>query len=244
MISCAAIQAMVDSGMSAQALANVIMADNKEVMARMQRTRDCAAQRQRICRERRKLSRDVTSVTPVTVTIENKREFPVDLLSSAINDLSATRELKMETDLSKKERESARKKDLVEGQKPSRAVSGNRGCRLPADWMPSLVDQDEALHIGLTRQQIQVEGEKFRDYWHSRAGPGSTKIDWSATWRNWCRKANEDNRNGPKGPNGHGRANGHQVESASQYAFRIAAEVRERERAAGIGRPDDFFRGN
>jgi anti-sigma-K factor RskA len=30
-------------------------------------------------------------------------------------------------------------------------------------------------------------GEQFRDYWSAKAGSGSTKLDWQATWRNWVR---------------------------------------------------------
>ncbi len=31
----------------------------------------------------------------------------------------------------------------------------------------------------------------FCDYWISKTGAGATKRDWPATWRNWCRKAAE-----------------------------------------------------
>jgi hypothetical protein len=31
----------------------------------------------------------------------------------------------------------------------------------------------------------------FCDYWLSKTGAGATKRDWPATWRNWCRKAAE-----------------------------------------------------
>lgn len=29
--------------------------------------------------------------------------------------------------------------------------------------------------------------EKFRDYWRAKSGADARKLDWDATWRNWCR---------------------------------------------------------
>ena len=50
---------------------------------------------------------------------------------------------------------------------------------------------------------IDREIDKFTDYWHARAGKGSTKLDWNATFRNWIRReaekhqpTNNANRNG------------------------------------------------
>jgi hypothetical protein len=62
--------------------------------------------------------------------------------------------------------------------------------RLPDDWTLSKVDLDFARTL-LPEDRIVTEFERFRDYWHARAGPGAVKRDWSATWRNWCRKAAE-----------------------------------------------------
>ena len=41
-------------------------------------------------------------------------------------------------------------------------------------------------------EQVRTEAAKFADYWHAKAGRDAAKLDWSATWRNWCRKAIED----------------------------------------------------
>jgi len=35
---------------------------------------------------------------------------------------------------------------------------------------------------------------EFQDYWLSVSGQKGVKKDWLATWRNWCRKAEERNR--------------------------------------------------
>jgi hypothetical protein len=39
--------------------------------------------------------------------------------------------------------------------------------------------------------------DRFRDFWHAKPGQGGVKLDWTATWRNWCR---EDARRRPSAP--------------------------------------------
>jgi hypothetical protein len=36
---------------------------------------------------------------------------------------------------------------------------------------------------------VRRESEKFKDYWTAKAGREACKLDWEATWRNWCRNA-------------------------------------------------------
>lgn len=60
-----------------------------------------------------------------------------------------------------------------------------RATRLPPDWQPSQDDRTFALGLGLN---VQAVCASFRDYWHAKSGKDATKLDWSATWRNWCRK--------------------------------------------------------
>lgn len=113
-----------------------------------------------------------------------------------------------------------------------------RGTRLPDDWLPDIDDQSFAVSLGLTRERAQAEFEKFRDYWHARAGPGGVKLDWSATWRNWCRKAVESG-GGNGGSHGQRRGPG----TLAAVARQLADEARDLERAAGIGRAADAVRG-
>lgn len=65
-----------------------------------------------------------------------------------------------------------------------------RGSRLPDDWQPprDLRRQmaDECPGVDLDR-----ETRKFADYWAGVSGQRGTKLDWSATWRNWIRRAAE-----------------------------------------------------
>jgi hypothetical protein len=46
-------------------------------------------------------------------------------------------------------------------------------------------------HSFADRLGVVGEVDKFRDHWHSQPGQKGTKVDWSATWRNWCRRAAE-----------------------------------------------------
>ena len=36
---------------------------------------------------------------------------------------------------------------------------------------------------------MRLEAAKFADFWHAKAGKDAAKLDWCATWRNWCRNA-------------------------------------------------------
>jgi hypothetical protein len=68
-----------------------------------------------------------------------------------------------------------------------------RGSRLPPDWKPSTSEIAYAVDRGMRLEQVQVEAEKFRNYWIAKAGVNATKRDWSATWRNWIITAMERN---------------------------------------------------
>lgn len=59
-----------------------------------------------------------------------------------------------------------------------------RGSRLPPDF-----DLDFQFAVDQGIQNTLEEAHKFRDYWHSQPGQKGVKLDWQATWRNWCRNA-------------------------------------------------------
>lgn len=73
-----------------------------------------------------------------------------------------------------------------------REVKGprKRGTRLPDDWTPS-----DDLKRWTSEECPGLNGPataaKFRDYWHGVAGAKGLKLDWDATWRNWCRNEYE-----------------------------------------------------
>jgi hypothetical protein len=73
-------------------------------------------------------------------------------------------------------------------QQPSAASppeASPRGTRLPKGWAPSAVGFGLAVDLGLDPRRVL---ERFTDHWQSKAGSAARKIDWEATWRNWCRE--------------------------------------------------------
>lgn len=63
--------------------------------------------------------------------------------------------------------------------------------RLPADWqLPKDWSEWSEAELGMPPPVVQIEADKFRDYWHSRS-KDAAKLDWRATWRNWCRSAKQ-----------------------------------------------------
>lgn len=62
-----------------------------------------------------------------------------------------------------------------------------RGTRLPNPFEP---DFQFAVDQGI--QNTLEEAAKFRDYWSAQPGQKGVKLDWPATWRNWCRNAKKN----------------------------------------------------
>jgi len=77
-----------------------------------------------------------------------------------------------------------------EEEPPSQPSVGRspRGSRLAPDWRPS--PADEAFADGLMLN-VERTSANFRDFWHAKAGKDAVKLDWSATWRGWCRREAE-----------------------------------------------------
>lgn len=63
-----------------------------------------------------------------------------------------------------------------------------RGTRLPNPYplTDAMIDAGDAID---DRLALALEHDKFCDYWWAKAGRDATKLDWVATWRNWCRNA-------------------------------------------------------
>jgi hypothetical protein len=81
----------------------------------------------------------------------------------------------------------------------SKKKPASRGTRLDADWFLPVSWGQWAVSEGWAPDDLRIEADKFRDYWHSKAGPTAVKMDWQATWRNWIRAAAQ---NKPKHTNG------------------------------------------
>jgi len=81
---------------------------------------------------------------------------------------------------SQSESESDLKKEKV-------TPSQKKGSRLPSDWNPTEADLTFAASQNMTLEETKHEADQFRDFWISKPGAGGCKLDWSATWRTWCR---------------------------------------------------------
>ena len=66
-----------------------------------------------------------------------------------------------------------------------------RGSRLADDWVLPKHWGEWALaqFPAWSVQEIRTESDKFRDFWVAKSGKDAAKLDWEATWRNWCRNA-------------------------------------------------------
>lgn len=73
----------------------------------------------------------------------------------------------------------------------SPAAQPTRGTRLPADWqLPRAYGEWTLAEFPrLSAIQVRDEGHRFHDYWIAKSGKDAAKLDWFATWRNWCRNA-------------------------------------------------------
>ncbi len=69
------------------------------------------------------------------------------------------------------------------------AAATTRGTRLPPDWALPKPWGDWALaeYPQWTAEKVRREAAAFRDHWAAKSGKDATKLDWLATWRNWCR---------------------------------------------------------
>lgn len=86
--------------------------------------------------------------------------------------------------------------------------------RLPVPW--PLTDERRAVAVA-ERLEPERTHAKFCDYWHAASGAKARKLDWEATWRNWCR--NETDRN---------HSNGNGSVTKESYADRSKREFMER----------------
>ncbi len=70
-----------------------------------------------------------------------------------------------------------------------------RGCRLPPDFIPSEAARKAAIADAPTLD-LRREHARFVDYYVAAPGQRGVKLDWDATWRNWMRKAADQQPNG------------------------------------------------
>ena len=105
-----------------------------------------------------------------------------------------------------------------------------RGTFLPPDWSPTDADRQYASQdCHLPDHVIDEQAARFRDHWTAATGANARKRDWSATWRNWVRRAAERPywvANGAGNP-GYSRPRG-RMEDRPRGTFAVAAAVAAR----------------
>jgi uncharacterized protein YdaU (DUF1376 family) len=67
-------------------------------------------------------------------------------------------------------------------------ASATRGTRLPKDWALPKAWGMWALgkYPQWTADKVRDEALKFRNHWVGKTGKDATKLEWEATWQNWC----------------------------------------------------------
>jgi hypothetical protein len=72
----------------------------------------------------------------------------------------------------------------------SSKTTSRRGSRLTPEW--DLPDEwrtwARTNFPASNDDQVADQAAQFRDYWIAKPGAQACKLDWEATWRNWCRK--------------------------------------------------------
>ena len=110
-----------------------------------------------------------------------------------------------------------------EPEQPKRAPqprSAARGNRIAPNWAPTAIDYAFASGEGLTREEINREADRFRDYWTAKSGREACELDWSATWRNWVR-SDFRKRAGSGSGAGNASRNGSRTDAFDRLAERL-----------------------
>ncbi len=144
---------------------------------RAQREKTEAA-RQALAKRRAATSTGPSHTSPASVTDTNTDTETESVTEAAAEIVTASK------------RQGQGQREGEEDPSPPSVARPPRGCRLPADWRPSSEDDGFAANLGLSTATV---ADHFADYWRARPGQGGVKLDWSATWRNWCRKEAERN---------------------------------------------------
>jgi hypothetical protein len=79
---------------------------------------------------------------------------------------------------------------LLAAEQPQPKSEKQKAARLPKNWvLPKSWGQWTIDELGWDELSVRREAEKFRDFWIAKGGRDAAKLDWEATWRNWCRNA-------------------------------------------------------
>lgn len=76
------------------------------------------------------------------------------------------------------------KHDRASQAKQERGTRLNRDFVIPHDWIAYAVTAR-----GWDDADAREEASIFVNYWCAKAGADGVKVDWLATWQNWCRRS-------------------------------------------------------
>lgn len=80
--------------------------------------------------------------------------------------------------------------EAITALKPQRQPRQPRGSRLAGEWtLPADWREWARTNCFASDDEITRQADTFHDFWISKPGAQACKLDWEATWRNWCRKA-------------------------------------------------------
>jgi hypothetical protein len=193
-ISIAGLRALVATGATAEMLVAYVEAQQAEEIERIEERRRKDRERKRNSKEssgkRRAPRKDVENAESKLALAASDYPRAQQLVSEAaaspVNEAIAA-----------EQKEKSSPVPPPKEKTPTRVIGAREANRLPDDWQP--MDDDLALARSLLPAPlVEYELGKFRDYWHAKP-KDATKRDWSATWRNWCRRTAEGLPRGPLG---------------------------------------------
>lgn len=71
---------------------------------------------------------------------------------------------------------------------PGAEAPATRGSRLDPQWVLPKAWGEWALakYRHWTADTVRAIASKFKNHWIAKSGKDATKVDWKATWENWC----------------------------------------------------------
>jgi DnaT-like ssDNA binding protein len=195
-ISIAALEALVAAGATAEMVVAVVNAQQAEEITRIEERRRKDRERKRNSKQskgKRKFPRKDTENADPKVSLAANDDPQAQELEAA----STTSPVNVANAVEQKEKSSP--VPPPKEKSPTRVARARtrEATRLPDDWQPTGDDLAFARSV-LPTQLVEHEVGKFRDYWHAKP-KDATKLDWSATFRTWCRRAVDGLSRGPPG---------------------------------------------
>jgi hypothetical protein len=146
-----------------------------------QPTRAEVEEKRKATRERQRRAREKAQGVTASVTRDDERDIPRD--DAVTDSVSHAAPDPTRPDPS-----------VVPSELPVAASPPpKRGTRIPDGWKPTPADVEWQRSKGIDDFVARRQLEQFANYWRAKAGRDATKLDWSATWRNWLLREQERN---------------------------------------------------